>query len=82
MEEFVQFRRHLHKHPETSGKEFETTRLIREVAIRHGVREDQIRLLPETGLWIDLAGEAEPQGKDVCIALRADIDALEMNEAN
>jgi metal-dependent amidase/aminoacylase/carboxypeptidase family protein len=39
-------------------------------------------MMPETGLWIDLAGQGEPQGKDVFIALRADIDALEMAETN
>ena len=31
---------------------------------------------------VDLKGEAEPQGKDLCIAFRADMDALSMNEDN
>lgn len=33
-------------------------------------------MMPLTGLWIDLVGQAEPTGNKVCIALRADIDAL------
>jgi metal-dependent amidase/aminoacylase/carboxypeptidase family protein len=82
MEEFVELRRIIHQYPETSTQEFKTTQRIRDIAIKHGVREEWIRMMPSTGLWIDLTGQAEPSGKNVRIAFRADIDALEMNENN
>jgi metal-dependent amidase/aminoacylase/carboxypeptidase family protein len=49
------------------------------MAVKLGVREEWITLLPNNnGLWIDICGQAPPQQKNICIALRADIDALNM----
>ena len=41
-----------------------------------------IRKCAGTGLIVDIKGKGEPKGKDFCIALRADIDALPMKENN
>ena len=35
-----------------------------------------------TGLIVDLCGKAEPKGERKCIAFRADMDALTMQELN
>lgn len=78
----MQLRRDVHRHAETSGNEHQTTRRIREIAVRHGVQEEWITMSKLNGLWIDIAGEAEPAGRDFRLAIRADIDALEMTEGN
>ena len=38
--------------------------------------------LEPTALYVDLKGKGEPSGKPRCVALRADMDALSMVEAN
>lgn len=38
--------------------------------------------LEPTALYVDLTGEAPPQGDKRCIAFRADMDALAMIEKN
>ena len=35
-----------------------------------------------TGLYVDIKGKGPVKGKNFCIALRADIDALPMKEKN
>ena len=72
----------MHRYAEISGNEHETTRRIRDIAIKHGIEEGWITMSKLTGLWIDIAGEAEPEGRDFKVALRADIDALQMIEGN
>lgn len=70
----VGIRRELHRHPELSMKEFETTRKIREFLTDKG-----ISLLPldlPVGVLAEVVG-AEP---GPTIALRADIDALPVKE--
>lgn len=65
----------LHAHPELSFAEIETTRFVRESLTRAGVP-----ILPydlETGLVAEITG-VQP---GPCIALRADIDALPVEEA-
>jgi hippurate hydrolase len=47
-------------------------------AIRELNKEGQ----PPTGLIVDLKGTAPPKGKDLCVAFRADMDALSMLELN
>lgn len=71
--EVVAFRRDLHRHPEESFKEFETTNKI--AAKLDGLGIPYRRLEP-TGLLAELKG-AKP-GKT--IVLRADIDALSVEE--
>ena len=66
--------RQLHRHPEISQKEFQTTALIRQALSDHGVQ-----LIPwplETGALAVIRGEKPGP----VIALRADIDALPIQE--
>ncbi|MBS4210132.1 amidohydrolase [Bacillus sp. FJAT-50079] len=66
--------RHLHQHPEVSMKEYETTK-----SIQNWLEESQIAIRPtklETGVFADIIG-----GKPgPVIAIRADIDALPIEE--
>ncbi len=69
----VQTRRHLHKNPEVSFKEFDTTEYILHELKKIGIKT-------ETPLETGCVGiiEGKPSGRT--IALRADIDALPMDE--
>src|SRR5262245_65168215 len=72
-EELVTFRRHLHAHPELSFEEHRTTEFIEE---RLQVAQlDPGRLSSRTGLVCDLGTGGERR-----VALRADIDALAMDD--
>ncbi|CAM4469548.1 amidohydrolase [Paenibacillus phoenicis] len=73
-ERFVEIRRELHRYPELSNEEFETTRQIRGWLEEAGIRILDIPLT--TGLVAEVGGL---QGGPV-IALRADIDALPIQE--
>ncbi|MDJ0040005.1 amidohydrolase [Pantoea allii] len=73
LERLVQWRRELHQHPERSNQEFATTERI-----TRWLQQGDIRLLPlplTTGVVAEI-GQGEP-----LIALRADIDALPVDEA-
>lgn len=74
-EELVAFRRDLHVHPERSGEEHETTERVAE-------RLRVAGLVPQvldggTGLRCDVVGSA---GEGPVVALRADLDALAMED--
>lgn len=72
----VEFRRHLHQHPELSLQELATTAYIARQLEVEGIA---YRFGPERrGLVVDLGAE-EPGGR---IALRADCDALPIQEEN
>ena len=72
-DELVAFRRHLHAHPEPSGAEHETTAFIAE---RLEVAGLESRVLSSgTGLLCDFGA-----GDGPIVALRADIDALAMDD--
>jgi len=66
------YRRHIHKYPELSFKEFETSKYIRTILDNFGIENKQIAT---TGV---LAIIGKKVGK--CVALRADIDALPVTE--
>ncbi len=72
----VEIRRTLHRHPELGFEEFETSRLVSEWLDRFGLRVE--RGLAKTGVVGLLEGK-EP-GRTV--AVRADMDALPLEEAN
>jgi amidohydrolase len=73
--ELIEFRRDLHAHPETGYHEYRTTRRI---ALRLEAAGLRPAILPKgTGLTVDI-GDGTP-GAPV-VALRADIDALPIND--
>ncbi len=73
--EIRDIRRHLHKHPELSFKEFETSKYISSVLDKWGV--EHTTGIVETGIVVLLKG-INPESK--ITALRADIDALPINQ--
>jgi amidohydrolase len=75
-EEVKNIRRHLHMNPELSFQEFETAKFIEEKLKEFGI--GNIQRVAETGITFCLKGKND--GKT--IALRADIDALPILEAN
>jgi amidohydrolase len=72
----VEMRRHLHRNPELSFKEFETANFVEEELKALGL---PVQRLAETGLVALIEG-VEPHSKT--IALRADMDALPIRELN
>ncbi|MFY0683788.1 MAG: amidohydrolase [Balneola sp.] len=73
-QEMIDTRRYLHQHPEVSYKEFETTKFIKS-------KLDKLNIPYESPLETGCVGIIEGDKKsDRVIALRADIDALAMDE--
>ena len=75
--ETVEIRRHLHTHPELSFKEYKTSEYIQQKLTSYGIPFTSG--LVETGV-VGLIKGKNPNSK--CIALRADIDALPIQELN
>ncbi len=69
-----EWRRHLHRHPELSHREIETTKYI--IKVLEDIGGFRLRHFADTGIVADIVGGRE--GKTV--ALRADIDALPVQE--
>ena len=72
--ELVALRRQLHAHPETSGSEIQTTRTVAERLRIAGLKPTVLER--GTGLVCDVVGESPLP----LVALRADIDALAMDD--
>src|SRR5215470_12692516 len=73
--ELIDFRRDLHAHPETGYHEYRTTRRI---ALRLEAAGLRPAILPKgTGLTVDIG---EGSLREPVVALRADIDALPIND--
>lgn len=75
-DELKAIRHHLHQHPELSGKEKNTREFILHQLEKTGVED--IKTLADTGI-IATFSAAEP---GPCILIRADIDALPIEEEN
>ncbi len=73
--QIVSWRRHLHQHPELSGREEATAAMISEVLSRHGIRHQNNVGGHGIVAWLDNGGQ-EP-----AIAFRADMDALPLADA-
>lgn len=73
-ERLVEIRRHLHRHPELSGEEVETTAYITSLLKQAGVK------ITDSGLKTGVIAEVGGQRGGPVIALRADIDALPIQE--
>ncbi len=76
-QEVIANRRHLHSHPELSFKEYETAAFVAEKLKEIGITE--IESKASTG-WSALIKGKNPEKK--VVALRADMDALPISEAN
>ncbi|WKN29970.1 M20 family metallopeptidase [Porifericola rhodea] len=76
-QEIVDIRRHLHAHPELSFQEHETSKYVAERLKSFGITPTEG--VADTGLTALIEGK-NPQKK--VIALRADMDALPIQEAN
>jgi amidohydrolase len=76
-QEVIDLRRHLHKYPELSYKEFETSAYIKEWLKKNDI--DFREGIAGTGILATINGKAA--GKRV-IAVRAEMDALPINEEN
>ena len=75
----VEFRRHLHTHPELSFQEHETARYIEERLDDLGIAH---RRIARTGVLATIRGSKTPEGDRHAVVLRADIDALPIDERN
>lgn len=72
-EQIIDIRKHLHQYPELSFQEYQTSSYIQSVLDSWGITYEKIG---DTGVYVDIQG-ALPGRK---IALRADIDALPIDE--
>jgi len=75
--EVVAIRRHLHQYPELSFNEFETSKFIQQKLTEWGIQFQNN--IVKTGV---VALIESSKNKSTCIALRADIDALPIQELN
>ena len=76
-EEIVSWREHLHAHPELSFKEENTAKFVSSKLKEFGI--SQPYRMAKTGVVALIEGR-NPGSR--CIALRADLDALPISEAN
>ena len=81
--EFIAVRHHLHAHPELSYQEFETSKFVQNKLKELGI---PFEVKATTGVVGLITGRLRQgsgvQGKERCIALRADMDALPIKEEN
>jgi len=75
-DEIIENRRYFHKHPELSFEEFNTSKIIEQKLIEMGI--SNISKMAKTGLVADIS--RNKKGKT--IALRADMDALPIQETS
>jgi hippurate hydrolase len=75
-DEFIDVRHHLHAHPELSYKEFETSKFVQNKLKSFGI---PFSIMAETGVVGIIEGK-NPSSR--IIALRADMDALPIQEEN
>ncbi|TWT89555.1 M20 metallopeptidase family protein [Neorhodopirellula pilleata] len=88
--EWIRLRRHLHQHPELSGREYETTRFLAETVdrigipphivgtVRHATTSDG-DAVPGRGLIVDFVSAPEMADRKR-FAIRGDIDALPITD--
>lgn len=75
-QEFIQVRRHLHAHPELSYHEFETSKFVQDKLTSWNI---PFEIKATTGV-VGLIKGKNPESR--IIALRADMDALPIQEEN
>ncbi len=69
--------KHLHRNPELSGKEFQTSAYVEKI-LREETSVDRIYKVGETGLLVEIIGKIPGEGK--AMLLRGDMDALPVTE--
>lgn len=74
--QFIDIRRHLHAHPELSYQEYETSAFVQRQLTEMGI---PFSVMAETGV-VGIIEGANPSTR--VVALRADMDALPIEEAN
>lgn len=74
-EYIISLRRHLHSNPELSGKEYETANFIEKELDNYNISHERVG---DTGVYAEI--DSKKPGKT--IILRADIDALPIDEKN
>lgn len=73
----IEDRRYLHQHPELSFKEYKTSAFVQERLTKLGIPFEKVA---KTGVLAILEGEKVKN--NLLVVLRADMDALPINEAN
>ena len=73
------YREYLHKYPELSYQEFETMKFVSETLTKLGI--EHTRNIGGTGVVAIIRGKQHSKEQS-CIGLRADLDALPINEEN
>lgn len=73
----VSLRRHFHRHPELAREEYETAERIEQELEAIGLPHRRVAL---TGVCSEIEGTKPCDGEKRCIVLRADIDALPVQE--
>ena len=77
-QELIELRRHLHRHPELSHEEFQTTQLL---SARLTAAGFDVAVRPEkTGFYADLASPGFDPERHATVAIRCDLDALAIEE--
>lgn len=76
-EDAIHKRRYLHQHPELSFQEYKTSAYIKSVLTQEGLTFEEIA---DTGILVKIEG-LKAHNVD-CVVLRADIDALPIQEIN
>ena len=76
IDKMIAVRRAIHSNPELSNNEYDTQRIVRDTLISAGITS--IDDIAGTGLLVDIVGK---QGPGPIIGLRADMDALPIQEA-
>ena len=78
-EKMCDYREHLHMHPELSYKEFKTAEFVKQTLKSIGLTD--IQSIGGTGVIATIYAKHHSK-KDKCIAFRADLDALPIQELN
>lgn len=77
-DEVIRWRHQIHEYPELSFQEFKTSELIEEKLRSFGITSIRRIGKSKTGVFAELWGTGE--GPKLCVGLRADIDALPIQE--
>jgi len=77
-DELVRLRRDLHQNPETGWKEYRTSESVK-AKLEQNKFSVVNNLAGGTGLYTDIPGK-DPSQKNLCVAWRADIDALPIDD--